>query len=99
MTADSIDRNLVYKTTSQPVTEPAETPTSWWQWTDQRISRELEAICESVGGIFCEERAYHRREIEKATEPLKREIAELHGQVKLLRHSLQPMLLARPSAV
>jgi hypothetical protein len=78
--------DLVYKTTTQPVefTQPAENPTSWWEWTDERISRELAAVTESVGGIFCEEREHHRREIEKATEPLKREIAELRAQVDTL---------------
>jgi hypothetical protein len=84
MTADSIDRNLVYKTTSQPVTEPADTPASWWEWTDQRIDAGLEAVTESVGQILSEERTRNEGLCRKAIEPLQHQLAELKGQISTL---------------
>jgi hypothetical protein len=76
--------DLVYKTTTQPVTESAETPASWWQWTDQRIAAEAKAVSESVGLVLSEERRLHRREVEKAIAPLQREIIALRAQLDTL---------------
>jgi hypothetical protein len=78
--------DLVYKTHT-PVVEPTSAATAdepWWRWTNKQIAAENEAVIEAVGEIFGAEREHHRREIEKATEPLKREIAELRGQVSTL---------------
>jgi hypothetical protein len=76
--------DLVYKTTTQPVTEPAETPASWWEWTDRRIGAELEAMTESIGQILCEERRRNEQVCQKAIEPLQHQLAELKGQISTL---------------
>src|SRR5262249_13081399 len=81
------NNDLVFKTTySQPVesTAPAENPTSWWEWTDQRIDAQLQALPESIGEIVAKERTRTERVCQKDLEPLRRELAELKGQISTL---------------
>jgi hypothetical protein len=76
--------DLVHKTTGYPVAESAKIPASWWEWTDQRIAAELEAVTESVGQILSEERTRNEHKCRKIVEPLQRELAELKGQISTL---------------
>ena len=89
------NNDLVFKTTySQPVesTASAENPTSWWEWTDQRIDAQLEALTESIGQIVGEERVRHRRETEKALAPLEGATAKLGVELRELIAGLRTEL-------
>jgi hypothetical protein len=82
-----MSEDLVFKTTySQPVesTASAENATSWWEWVDRRIDAGLEALTESIGQVVAEERAWNERVYQKELEPLRRELAELRGQISTL---------------
>jgi len=89
---------LVYKTTygepvkTMPAAESAQTPTSWWEWTDQRIDARLEALTESIGEIVGKERVRHRREIEKALAPLEGATAKLGVELRELIAGLRTEL-------
>src|SRR5262245_33279203 len=79
--------DLVFKTTySQPVesTASAENPTSWWEWTIQRLDAEVDAVTESVGRVIGEERQRRRQEVAKALEPLRHQLVELRAQIDTL---------------
>jgi hypothetical protein len=48
------------------------------------LERSLEPLHAAIGEVLVDERQLHRRETEKMLEPLRRELAELRGQISTL---------------
>jgi hypothetical protein len=71
----------------------AEADSEWNAWCEAHVRRGLDAhsavLIESIGEVLAEERLSHRAEREQALAPLRCELAELQGQVKVLLTLLQ----------
>jgi hypothetical protein len=76
--------DVVFKTHVEPVETESEAD-AWNTWLSTTIERTYEpALHEAIAEILVEERVQHHRETEKMLEPLRRELAELRGQISTL---------------
>src|SRR5262245_18056729 len=78
--------DFVFKTHVEPVEQRTESEADAWNtWLSTTIERTYEpALHEAIAEILVEERVRHHRETEKMLEPLRRELAELHGQISTM---------------
>jgi hypothetical protein len=80
---------LVYKThaEAEPAAPAARDP--WNEWLQAALDQYDLVVGEAVGLILNDERVQQQQEREKELEPIKRELAELRGQVSALLALLQ----------
>src|SRR5262245_60828007 len=74
--------DLVFKTHTEAVetASAAGAGDDWNVW----LERWIEPLHAAIGEVLVDERQLHRRETEKMLEPLRRELAELRGQISTL---------------